>query len=199
VLLHGVGTDEHDLEGLAPSLDGRFLVRSLRAPYPMGPGANAWFNFSITADGRRLIDAAQAETSRKRLIGELDAIVAEEGCDPERVYVAGFSQGAILTLSLALTVPGKLAGGVVMSGRLVPDVEPLMAQAGQLQGLPLLVVHGTEDAVLPIENGRAVKSRLEKLPVKLEYREFPMPHTISRESLALVSSWLTARLDSPRR
>jgi phospholipase/carboxylesterase len=61
--------------------------------------------------------------------------------------------------------------------------------------LPILLQHGTEDPVLPIQYGRAAREALSRLPVELEYHEYRMGHHVTQESLADVSTWLTARLD----
>ena len=45
-----------------------------------------------------------------------------------------------------------------MSGRLLPEVEPKIAPAEELRGLPLIVVHGTADEVLQISYGRAIRT-----------------------------------------
>jgi phospholipase/carboxylesterase len=50
VLLHGVGSNEQDLFGLAPYVPPAFHVVSLRAPYVMGAGQFAWFQFSVSPD-----------------------------------------------------------------------------------------------------------------------------------------------------
>lgn len=80
-----------------------------------------------------------------------------------------------------------------MSGRL-PELEAKLAPAEELKGIPVLVVHGTADQVLPIANGRALRDKLRTLPVDLTYREYPMVHTVSQESLDEIVKWLKARL-----
>ncbi|HNP74677.1 MAG TPA: alpha/beta hydrolase [Kouleothrix sp.] len=196
ILLHGYGSNEADLFGLAPYLDPRFLVLSVRAPYTLMHGSYAWFELGWTASGIS-IDARQAEASRK-LAGEfIHAATAAYEADPRRVYVCGFSQGAMLASSIALTQPELVAGAVLMSGRVPDELKPLIAPAARLAGKPFLVVHGIRDTVLPIQNGRASRAILEKLPVELTYHEYPMAHEVSTDSLADVTSWLSTRLNSP--
>jgi phospholipase/carboxylesterase len=185
---------EHDLFGLAPYLDERFLIISVRAPNTLGPGSYAWFEVAFTPQGP-VINPAQAEASRKALITFLDEAVTAYGADPQQVYLMGFSQGAIMSASVALTRPKLVAGGVLMSGRILPQIQPLIASDEELSGLPLLVVHGTADMVLPIANGRASHQLLSSLPVELTYHEYKMGHEVSQESLADVTVWLTAQLD----
>lgn len=198
LLLHGVGSNERDLFGLAPALDPRFLVLSLRAPNPLGPQSFAWFQIRPAPEGN-VINPVQAEASRSTLIELIPQAAAAYGADPQQVYLMGFSQGAILSASVALTEPDLVAGAVLMSGRILPEILPLLAPRDALAGLPLLVIHGTEDRVLPIAHGRASREMLAKLPVALTYQEFPMGHEITAESFALLNHWLAARLDAGTR
>lgn len=107
----------------------------------------------------------------------------------------GFSQGAIMSASVALTRPDLVAGAVLMSGLILPEIRPITASPEQLKGLPLLVAHGTRDTVLPVQNGRASRDLLSTLPVDLTYREYAVGHEVSEESLRDVLAWLEERLD----
>ena len=193
VLLHGVGSNEQDLIGLAPSLDGRFLVVSARAPITLERGAYAWFHIQFTPNGI-VIQPEEAEVSRLLVLKFVDELVETYGADPSRVYLMGFSQGCIMSLAASLTEPKKFAGVVGMSGRLMPEIEPQIAPPEQLQGLPMFIAHGTQDQVLPIAYGRGIRDKLQTLPVDLTYREYPMPHSVSPESLRDIATWLKTRL-----
>jgi phospholipase/carboxylesterase len=198
LLLHGVGSNEHDLFDLAPYLDGRFLIISARGPFTLGRDSYAWFEVNFTSQGP-VINPEEAEASRNTLIAFIDEVVKAYGADAQQVYLMGFSQGAIMSASVALSRPDLVAGVVLMSGRILPQIEPLVAAPEKLKGLPMLVVHGTADATLPISYGRASQKRLSALPVDLLYREYPMGHEVSRESLDDVTVWLRGRLDAESR
>ncbi len=146
-----------------------------------------------------MINPAQAEASRQTLLAFLREAVTAYSADPQHVYLLGFSQGAIMSASVALTRPDLIAGAVLMSGRILPEVLPLIASAEKLAALRFLVVHGTADTVLPIHHGRASHKTLSSLPVALDYREYAMGHEISRESLTDVTTWLSAQLDTVRK
>jgi phospholipase/carboxylesterase len=195
LLLHGVGSNEEDLLGLAPYLDERFLIVSARAPVVMGPGSYGWFNIEFTPEGL-VADIEQAKRSLKALPGFIDELVeaysADEGC----VYLAGFSQGAMMSLALMLTRPEKIAGVAAMSGRVPAQVLGHTPDLEKLAGMQVIVTHGVYDPVLPIEHGRAARKYLESLPVELTYREYPMAHEVSMESLRDVSAWLRKSLDA---
>jgi phospholipase/carboxylesterase len=194
LLLHGFGSNEQDLFGLTPFLDERFLIISARAPNILGPESYAWFELDFTSQGP-VINPEQAEASRKKLITFLQEAITGYGVDPKQVYLMGFSQGAIMSASVALTQPELVAGVVMMSGRVLPEIQPLIASNEELTGLPFIVVHGTADTVLPIIYGRASRELLSSLPVELNYHEYSMGHEISQESLHYVTTWLSAKLD----
>ncbi len=194
VLLHGLGSNEQDLLSLAPYLDQRFLIVSLRAPIVLQAGAYSWFNIEFTPKGN-FIDTEQAENSRLALLSFLDQLGKQEVYDPKQVYLMGFSQGAIMSLSVALSTPEICAGVVAMSGRLLDSISDKLANLEALNKLHFLVVHGRSDQVLPIECGREIKTYLSTLPVSFTYREYAMGHEVNAESLSDIAQWLKQQLD----
>lgn len=196
LLLHGVGSNEQDLMGLASSLDPRFFVVSARAPLTLGPSSFGWYHVQFLPNGF-LIDEEEAVQSLDLLLRFVDEVTGAYAVDPGRVYLMGFSQGCIMSVGAALSAPAKFAGAVGMSGRLLDSLLRRTAPEAELRNLPVLLVHGTGDAVIPIEHGRAMRDELQRLPVDLTWREYGMAHHVTPESLADISAWLTARLDAP--
>lgn len=194
LLLHGLGSNEDDLFGLASHLDGRFLVVSARAPCVMMAGMYAWFNIEFTPQGI-IPDLEQAEESRRLLIGFIDELVEAYDADPRSVYLMGFSQGAMMSLSIALLRPDKVSRVVAMSGRLPQHVIERAASPEALSKLEVFITHGAFDEVIPVENGRACRDELERLSVPVTYSEYPMAHQVSMESLRDITGWLEASLD----
>jgi phospholipase/carboxylesterase len=190
-----VGSNEEDLFGFAPYLDGRFLVVSARAPVALEYGGYGWFRIDFTPRGM-VADVEQGKQSLEMLPGFIDGLVESYGADARRVYLAGFSQGAMVSLALLLTRPEKVAGVVAMSGRLSLQVLEREPDRAALTGKPVLVTHGLYDPVLPVEQARAARDYLDSLPVGLTYREYPMAHEVSVECLRDVTSWLTGALDA---
>jgi phospholipase/carboxylesterase len=193
-LFHGVGSNELSMAGLAPELDPRLLVISVRSPIALGPFSFGWYPVEFAWDGPR-IDADQARAGWERAGAFVDEAVAGLGADPDRVFVAGFSQGGIIALALLLTSPERVAGAICMSGRLPDEVLPHVVAADRLRGKPVLIVHGTEDRTLPIDYGRGARDTLAGLPVALDYRELDLGHTTSPESVRVVSDWIARRLE----
>lgn len=186
VLLHGYGSNEADLFGLESYFDARYTIVSARAPSTMGRGAYAWFPLAFSEEGPVVLDPAQAEASRQTIADFIGFCHGEYATDPTRVLLVGFSQGAILSAAVALTRPELVRGAVLMSGRILPE----SAENAVLpNGVKYLVVHGIHDPVLPVKHGRESKETLERLGLAPVYREFPMAHQVSDESLELVTSW----------
>jgi phospholipase/carboxylesterase len=193
VLFHGVGSNELSMALLADSFDPRFLVISARSPIQVGPFGFAWFHVTFTPDGP-VIDADEAEAGWRRVIDFVEEAAIAYDADPDRIFVAGFSQGGIVALAAMLTTPERFAGAVCMSGRLPPEVLPHIASDERLHGKPVLIVHGTTDETLPVGFGRQARATLETKPLDLVYREFPMGHTTTPDSIRFVDEWLRARL-----
>ncbi len=195
LLLHGYGANEDDLFSLAPYLDERFFIVSARAPITLrGMGGYAWFNLGFTAQGIS-VDPAEVEAARHTLHKFIGEIVEAYDCDPNAVYLVGFSQGAMMSLAVALTYPGSAAAVVAMSGRLMPQIIEQIPDKDALIGLPVFVLHGTRDAVLPISHGRDTSRHLSELPIDLTYKEYDMGHEVSAESLEDITEWLRQQLD----
>jgi phospholipase/carboxylesterase len=193
LLLHGYGANEDDLFSLAPFVDERFFVVSARAPVRIGLGFYAWFRLGFSPEGI-VIDPAEVEDARQTLRKFVDEIIAAYHIDPKAVFLLGFSQGAMMSLDLALREPGLVAGVVALSGRIMPTSLHKHSAADDLTGLPLFVAHGTQDAVLPISHGRSSRDHLQDLPVSLTYREYEMGHEICEQELRDLTEWLAMQL-----
>jgi phospholipase/carboxylesterase len=187
LLLHGVGSNELDLLGLEPLLDERFHLVSARAPRTYAPGF-AWFDISFTPE--LVPNMEQAEESNVQLSDFIDALGERYRVPARRIFLMGFSQGAIMGFGVALRTPGKVGGLIAMSGRLAQESRDEMAPDEALAGLPVLITHGIYDQVLPVWHARNARSVLERLPVSLEYHEYPMGHEVSQASMADIVDWL---------
>ncbi|MEM8532551.1 MAG: alpha/beta hydrolase [Chloroflexota bacterium] len=194
ILLHGYGSNEQDLFGLSPYLDERFLVVSIRAPLMLMPGGYAWFELGITPNGITF-DPVQVGSSFARVTTFIQEAIDAYQVDESRIFLLGFSQGAMISSGIALTKPHLVTGVVLMSGS-IPSQDLLpIAPAEQLADKPFLVTHGTVDEVLPISHGRASRDLLQRLPVNLVYHEYPMGHEINMPCLQDMTTWLKERLD----
>jgi phospholipase/carboxylesterase len=192
VLMHGVGSNEQDLFGLAPHVPPQFHVISLRGPFVLGQGSYAWFRFSVAPDGSRRIDQAQEAASRAAIAQAVQAAAGRLGVPPSRVVLGGFSQGGIMSLSLLLTQPELLQAAMVLHSRLLPEIAPFAAPAAALEGRQLWVSHGQQDPVSPRAEARAIQAHAAGLPLALRYGEYPGGHEIRPEELRQAMQWLEA-------
>ncbi len=193
VFLHGVGGNETNLMTLAPSFDERFHILSARAPINLGSNAFSWFEVQFAPDP--VINPDQAEASRKTLIAFLENAVSQYNLEATQIYLAGFSQGAIIGASVSLTRPDLVAGLVMMSGRILPEIKPRLAPSIALTTQNIFVAHGSQDAKLPIRHAHASRDLLSSLGVNLTYREYEMGHEIIQPEVVEIAAWVQAQLE----
>ena len=192
VLMHGVGSNERDLIGLAPYVPPQFHVLSLRAPHAMGVDAYAWFQFTVDRDGTRHIDQAQEREARALVQQCVEQASRQLQIPAERVVVGGFSQGGIMSLSLLLTQPQLLDAVLVWHSRLLPEALPEQASSDAFSGKSAWISHGSYDNVIPLTSAHRIRDHLQALPLSLSYHEYPGVHEIRPEELAASIGWLQA-------
>jgi phospholipase/carboxylesterase len=189
ILLHGVGSNEQDLFSLANYLPDNALIVSARAPYVLGQGSYAWFQFDF-AGSQRIINSEQAEESRKLIVQFISQLKERFAFDQKQIYLCGFSQGGIMAYSVGLMYPKLVKGIVVMSGRLLDEVKPLIVVNDILAGLKIFILHGTNDNVLDIQYARDSYTYLKTLNLHPAYKEYPEGHTINNEMIFDLVKWL---------
>ena len=189
LLMHGVGSNEHDMFSLAQHLPDNFLIVSARGPLTLGPNSFAWFQVSF-ATGVPVINYTQAENSRNTIIQFIDFLKSQFRFDNEKIYVGGFSQGGIMSYSVGLTRPDLIKGIAVMSGRLLSEVKPQIAPAQELRNLNIYISHGVSDNVLQIDYARKANEYLTSIQLNPDYNEFAGGHTITSEMLGSLIIWL---------
>jgi phospholipase/carboxylesterase len=194
VLLHGLGADEQDLFGLAPWLDPRLLVVSARAPHEAQPMGYSWFDIDFGEFPPR-IDFQHVVESRGAILRLVEEAARAHGADAARVWLVGFSQGASMATACALARPELLRGIVAHSGRLTRRAVPTLPVPA-LAGFPVLWQHGRGDPVVPVAFGHEARDLLGGLGMQVDYREYPIGHEISEESLRDLCGWLTRQVDA---
>jgi phospholipase/carboxylesterase len=189
--LHGRGSNERDLIGLAPYLPKEFLWISPRGTFTLGPSSYEWFQ--ITQIGKP--DPARLANSLQTLDTFIDEIIASCPVDKNKLYLLGFSQGSIVSMSYALTKPQRVAGVIAQSGY-IPQESGLQFDEAGVKDKPFILTHGVQDPLLPVDWARRSRDTLEKIEVNLEYHEFNMGHQVKEESLAVINTWLEKQLKS---
>lgn len=192
ILLHGRGADEEDLFGLSSYLDKRFLILSVRAPYPFEhSGGFTWYDIDEVGTP----EPVMFKSSYDKLSAFVSDALAHYPIDKKQVYLLGFSMGTVMSYALALTHP-ELFRGVVANSGYVAEGTHLAYQWSQLSATEFFVTHGTQDPVIPVQVARKAKGLLDAAHARFDYKEYPMGHQISEESLQDLSLWLTQHLDA---
>ena len=189
ILLHGVGSNEANMIDFAQQQDRRLAVISVRGPLTLGAAQYAWFMVRFSASGP-VINAPQAERARLMLIEFIDGLAAAYGIDPKRVWIAGFSQGGIMSASVALTRPDKVKGFGILSGRILPEIAPQLAGPAAFQDLNAFVSHGIEDGTLPLHFGQGSRQWLQDRQVPLTYQEYPAGHELNESMQRDFGEWM---------
>src|SRR5438094_9181662 len=183
ILLHGLGADGNDLIGLAP-----YWARSLptaefvspNAPFPcdMAPYGYQWFSAQDRSPAAVL---AGVRAAAPLLDSFIDDVLAERGLDDSDLALVGFSQGTMMSLFVGLRRAKPVAGIVGFSGRLLaPEL-----LANELRSRPrTLLIHGTDDPLVPYESLAAAEAALKAADVPVDTLTCPgVGHSIDENGL----------------
>ena len=191
--LHGLGADGHDFEPIVPELRLKQAVRFVFPHAPVQPVTinqgmrmRAWYDIFQFGGGRE--DDAGIRASQK-LVDDL--IAKERG---RKIILAGFSQGGAIVLQTALRHPERLAGVMALSTYL-PLAATLESERSKAnQDLPIFMAHGKFDDIIPIHRAQQSRDFLQKLQYKVEWHEYPMPHSVCAEEIGDISDFLVRLL-----
>ena len=189
ILLHGRGTDENDLLGLTSAFDPRLLIVSVRAPYRFPYGGYTWFDL----DEQNGVNTDQLIEGHDALLRCLDDIQQKHPVDLKRTFLFGFSMGAMMSLTVSLSNPHRFKGVIAHSG-LLPQHDKLQYQWNDLHGISFFIAHGTHDPIVPVALGRKTYQRFMNAKADVVYREYPIEHIISEESLSDAAIWLQQKI-----
>ena len=188
VLMHGRGTDEHDLFPLLDLLDPdrRLMGATPRGPLSLPPGGAHWYVV------RRVgyPDPDTFHPTYERLSSWLDAFLSEHGIPPERTVLGGFSQGTVMSYALGLAAGRPRPAGIMALSGFIPTVDDFRLDAGKAAGLPVAIGHGIHDPVIGVEFARSARDALTEAGAEVTYRESPMEHSIDPGFARELPEWL---------
>ena len=200
IWMHGLGADGNDFVPIVNELglDSAPAVRFLFPHAPMRPVTinngfvmRAWYDVTLgdlEGHSRRADERGVRESQ-----AQIDALIEREekrGVAPERIVLAGFSQGGAVALQTGLRFPRKLAGVMALSTYL-PLAESLPAEAAPAnRQTPVFMAHGLYDPVIPIMMGAGSMTFLTGLGYAVEWRQYPMPHSVCADEIEDIGAWL---------
>lgn len=192
ILMHGLGADGHDFEDVAKMLCEAALPKRWRFVLPhapsipvtinMGTTMPAWYDI-ISLSHPRGVNWDTVETSQQ----QIESLIAAEPA--KKIILAGFSQGAAMALQVGLRHQTQITGVLMMSGYLLESEEqPVPASTGVL---PIGILHGTADDVVPLEAARTAVESLEATGYAPSFKSYPgLGHSVNEEEVQDVMDWL---------
>lgn len=202
IWLHGLGADGSDFEPIVPEL-GLAPDAAVRFVFPHAPHIpvtcnggyvmRAWYDIiSLDSAGRR-IDEAGIRRSRAAVAALIER-EKQRGMPASRIFLAGFSQGGAVAYTAALTCPEPLAGIIALS-TYIPLPRLLVDEAAEAnRTIPIFAAHGSEDDVVSLELGLRARDFLVGQGYRVDWHEYPMPHSVCLPEIKAVGRWLRARM-----
>ena len=197
IWLHGLGADGHDFVPIVPEL-GLPAGHRIRFIFPHaevrpvtlngGMAMRAWYDIA-TLDRNGAVDDAGITASRQRLQRRITKEI-ESGIAAERIVVAGFSQGGAIAYHTALRHRPRLAGLLALSTYLPGAGAVISAEDLTDRSLPVMVMHGAHDPVLPLALGQMAVEQISTLGFSPQWRAYPMAHQVCFEQITEIGRWL---------
>jgi len=195
IWMHGLGADGNDFVPVVPELGlQKTAVRFVFPHAPIRPVTinagmrmRAWYDVSDSAIRR---EDEQGVRASQILIEALMEGEMKRGTQPRRLVLAGFSQGGAIALHTGLRHPERLAGIMALS-TYVPIAEELAAEASAAnRDVPIFMAHGSYDPLIQLARAEHSRDLLRGLGYAVDWREYPMPHSVCAEELRDIGAWL---------
>jgi phospholipase/carboxylesterase len=197
IVLHGLGADGNDFVPIAQELD-LAAVGPVRFVFPHAPvipvtinngyRMRAWYDIL----GMELV-LREDESGLRLSLGAVEELLAREkkrGIPAGRIVLAGFSQGAAMSLLTGLRHKERLAGIAGLSGYL-PLAQSTATERSDANALtPIFMGHGQHDNVVDIQRGKTSREVLRALGYEVQWHEYPMAHSVCMEEVADLNRWL---------
>lgn len=196
VLHHGRGADEVDLHGLADVLDPerRLQIVTPRAPLTI-PGWPGYHWYEVLRPG--FPAPASFAAGSGALAAFHDELWQRTGIEPARTVLGGFSMGAVMSYALGLFAGRPVPAGILALSGAIPNVEGWAPDLAGRRGLPVLIAHGRNDAVIDVGFGRRASELLAAGGLDVHYLESDLGHQIAPAQVPAMRAWLAEVLPPP--
>lgn len=183
-VMHGIGSNEQNMLSLVEGLEDQFYIFSIRGHLSQPPG---FAYFTIQGYGKPHREVFDEGVSK--LSSFIDYAEKEYPLDKSRLFLLGFSQGAILSMTLALTLGNKINGVIALSGY-IPQFVKEDYNIKPVDQLSLFISHGEMDQVLPYEWGVANEEYFRGLGSNVTFKTYQEGHTVSLKNKQDFTKWL---------
>ncbi|AXG71633.1 carboxylesterase 2 [Kordia sp. SMS9] len=192
ILLHGYGSNEEDLFSFAKELPENLFVISVRAPRDLQPYGYSWYDIHYTAT-EKISNDEHAIESRDLVAQFIDEVIANYPVDAKNVTLLGFSQGTILSYSVAFTYPKKVKNVVALSGYLNHNIFDFDTDKNY-HHLNFYCSHGSVDQVIPVAAARQIEPFMKEHKLNYVYEEYPVGHGVTPQNFYSFRTWLEKRI-----
>ena len=190
IFLHGFGSNEEDLFGIKDALPSTWTYLSARAPMPVDPQGYRWFT-KTPGDGDYNGETADLQRSAALIEDFVRKATAKYHTHSDRLFLVGFSQGAIMSYEVGLRKPALVRGIAALSGSVLPVLKAELKPSESLGKLAIFIGHGTLDQALPYASATQANEVLVGLGLTPEFHGYPgMPHTVSETEVQDLKAWL---------
>jgi phospholipase/carboxylesterase len=202
IWLHGLGADGHDFEPIVPEL--RLPPElALRFVFPHAPQRPVTVNMGMRMrawyDILQLGGGPEDEAGIREAQGFLEELISREtkkGIPAGRIVLAGFSQGGAIALQAALRHPERLAGLLALSTYLPLRGTLAAERHAANRDLPIFMAHGQDDEMIGIDRAMQSRDALAGLGYAVQWRDYPMGHSVCPEEIADIAAFLVRNLGS---
>jgi phospholipase/carboxylesterase len=189
-MLHGYGSDENDLFSFANELPEKYAIFSLKAPLPLPPQGNAWYSIYFDAGSGKFNNTEEAIESRDLVLQCINEIIEKYEIDADNITLLGFSQGTILSYSIAMSYPQKIKNVIGLSGYIDEEMCIKDYRKNDFSNLNVYSSHGSVDQVIPVDWARKTAPFLKELNISCAYSEFPVGHGVAPQNFHELKAWL---------
>jgi phospholipase/carboxylesterase len=201
IVLHGLGADGNDFVPVAQALE-LAAIGAVRFVFPSAPvrpvtinggyAMRAWYDIyppSANPAVPRREDEAGLRASMLQVQDLIEREIAR-GVPAQRIVLMGFSQGCAMTLLTGLRAPNRLAGLAALSGYLPLPQSTAAERSAANADVPVFMAHGEDDDIVVPERGEAARDVLQALGHAVDWRTYPMGHSVCPEEVADLNRWL---------
>jgi phospholipase/carboxylesterase len=189
VMLHGWTGDEMSMWFLVRNLKDCYWLLAPRAPYSAPQGGFSWRPVSPASTHPPTYE--QTRPSAAMLLDLIDRWGIANTVDVNRIDIMGFSQGAAMAITFALTYPSRIRKMGVLAGFAPKDIDQLV-NSRPLDGKPVFVTHGTSDELVSIETARTTLDLLEQAGAEVTLCEAEVGHKVSAECLRALEAFFSS-------
>lgn len=190
IFLHGYGGNETNLISFTSLLPANYNYLSVRAPLKAYQEGYQWFNQrpdSAYYDGK----TEDLKSSAQVLEQFIEQATRKYQTKPSKVFLVGFSQGAMMSYEVALRHPQLVGGFAALSGHMLPVLKAELKPDPARQKLAVFIGHGVVDTLIPVQGASDAEAYLKTQGIKVQYHAYAgLPHGANEAEVKDLGAWL---------